>query len=190
VSEIGAAELSAQLLAFFGDRLKIYLRERGARYDLIDAIFALPMQDDLALIMRRVNALGGFLDAEAGANLLVGYRRAANILRAEEKKSSAEETTAFEDDYARSLLLEPEEWTLADLLDPQDGVPGWAEPILNEDFQAAMAALAKLRAPVDRFFDKVTVNTPEPELRLNRLRLLARLRRAVNEVADLSRVAG
>ena len=186
----GERELSAELLAFFADRLKIYLRERGARYDLIDAVFALPMQDDLALITRRVNALGALLDTEDGANLLVGYRRAANIVFAEAKKASAQEAAAFEDDYARSLLSEPEEWTLADLLDPQDSVPAWAKPILSEDFRAAMKALAQLRAPVDQFFDKVTVNAPDPALRLNRLRLLARLRRAVNEVADLSRVAG
>ncbi|MGA2638698.1 glycine--tRNA ligase subunit beta [Methylocella sp.] len=190
LSSEGEIELSEQLIAFFADRLKVYLRERGARHDLIDAVFALPDQDDLLLIVRRVDALGAFLETEDGANLLVGYRRAANILRAEEKKSSADEIAAFAQPYARDLFVQPEESALADLLEPPGGIPEWAEPIAKENFDGAMKALAKLRAPVDLFFEKVTVNAPEPELRLNRLRLLARLRRAVNEVADLSRVAG
>ncbi len=183
-------DVARQLLAFFGDRLKVYLRERGERHDLIDAVFALPMQDDLFLIVRRVKALGAFLDTEDGANLLAGYRRAANILRAEENKSSAEEKGAYLQAYEASRLVEPEERALADLLDPPDRLPEWAEPIRQERFEDAMKALAKLRAPVDLFFEKVTVNAPDADLRLNRLRLLARLRGAVNAVADLSRVAG
>jgi glycyl-tRNA synthetase beta chain len=183
-------DIEGLLLAFFVDRLKVYLRERGARYDLIDAVFALPDQDDLLLIVRRVDALGAFLETEDGANLLVGYRRSANIVFAEAKKASLEEARSFEDDYERAQLVEHEECALADVLDPRHGAPAWAAPIQSEDFEPAMRALAQLRAPVDRFFDKVTVNAPDPVLRLNRLRLLARLRRAVNEVADLSRVAG
>jgi glycyl-tRNA synthetase beta chain len=182
--------LARELLWFFGERLKIYLRERGARYDLIDAVFALVDQDDLLLIVRRVEALGAFLETADGANLLVGYRRAANIVFAEEKKASAEEAASYGHGYDRAQLVELDERALADVLDPQDGAPAWAAPIQNEDFEAAMSALAQLRAPVDRFFDKVTVNAPDPALRLNRLRLLTRLRRAVNEIADLSRVAG
>ncbi|VFU07605.1 Glycine--tRNA ligase beta subunit [Methylocella tundrae] len=191
-------EICAQLLAFFGDRLKIYLRERGARHDLIDAVFALPGQDDLLLIVRRVEALGGFLDTEDGVNLLAGYRRATNILRAEEKK---EAIGAFEGAPDRSLLQEPEEVALWDkigslaiearrhlrLAEERVGRPGFDD---QRPFEDAMAELSSLRAPVDAFFEKVTVNAPDPELRLNRLRLLARLRRAVNEVADLSRIAG
>jgi glycyl-tRNA synthetase beta chain len=196
-SETGEIGLCAQLLAFFGDRLKIYLRERGARHDLIDAVFALPEQDDLLLIVRRVEALGAFLDTEDGANLLAGYRRAANILRAEEKKDG---DGAFEGRVDHNLLQEPAEeilWGKIESLDTevrrhlelaqeQIGRPDFAG---ETPFEDAMEALSSLRAPVDSFFDEVTVNAPEPELRLNRLRLLARLRRAVNEVADLSRVA-
>lgn len=193
-----AAEISSQLLAFFGDRLKIYLRERGSRYDLIDAVFALPDQDDLLLIVRRVEALGSFLDTEDGANLLTGYRRAANILRAEEKK---EAVGAFEGLPDYNLLREPEEvalWNKIESLDVEVrrhlklaeervGLPGFEQ---QTPFEDAMEDLSSLRAPVDLFFEKVTVNAPDPKLRLNRLRLLARLRRAVNEVADLSRIAG
>ncbi len=189
---------ATELLGFFADRLKIYLRERGARHDLIDAVFSLPDQDDLLLIVRRVEALGAFLDTEDGANLLAGYRRAANILRAEEKKEGA---GAFEASPDHSLLQEPAEvllWERIESLDTevrrhlelaQERI-GRAESADETPFEDAMTDLSSLRAPVDAFFEKVTVNAPEPELRLNRLRLLARLRRAVNEVADLSRVAG
>jgi len=188
----------ADLVAFFADRLKVYLRERGARHDLIDAVFALPNQDDLLLIVRRVEALGAFLDTEDGANLLAGYRRATNIVRAEEKR---EGEGAFEGRVDHSLLQEPAEvrlWERIESLDvdvrrhlefAQERI-GRPEFSNETPFEDAMEALSSLRAPVDLFFEKVTVNAPEPELRLNRLRLLARLRRAVNEVADLSRVAG
>ncbi len=192
VSAQGASDgaLSGQLLAFLEDRLKVYMRERGARYDLIDAVFALPDQDDIVLIVRRVEALGAFLETEDGADLLSGYRRGANIVLAEQKKSSAEEAASFEEDFDRALLSEAEERTLAEAVAPEAAAPAWAGPIAKGDFVAAMKALAGLRAPVDAFFDKVTVNAPDPNLRLNRLRLLARLRRAVNEVADFSHIAG
>ncbi len=198
VSDIGDSQLASQLLAFFADRLKVYLRERGARHDLIDAVFALPNQDDLLLIVRRVEALGAFLDTEDGANLLAGYRRATNIVRAEEKK---EGEGAFEGRVDHSLLREPAEvvlWQKIESLDvdvrrhlefAQERI-GRPEFSNETPFEDAMEALSSLRAPIDLFFEKVTVNAPDPELRLNRLRLLARLRRAVNEVADLSRVAG
>lgn len=196
--DTGESQLAAQLLAFLADRLKVYLRERGARHDLIDAVFALPDQDDLLLVVRRVEALGAFLDTEDGANLLAGYRRAANILRAEEKK---EGEGAFEGRVDHNLLQEPAEeilWGKIESLDvdvrrhlqlaqERIGNPEFAN---ETPFVDAMADLSSLRAPVDLFFEQVTVNAPDPELRLNRLRLLARLRRAVNEVADLSRVAG
>ena len=161
-------------------------------------MFALPDQDDLLLIVRRVEALGAFLDTEDGANLLAGYRRATNIVRAEEKKESE---GAFEGQVDHSLLREPAEvvlWQKIESLDvdvrrhlalAQERI-GRPEFSNETPFEDAMEALSSLRAPVDLFFEKVTVNAPEPELRLNRLRLLARLRRAVNEVADLSRVAG
>jgi len=176
------------LLAFFADRLKVYLREEGARHDLIDAVFALPDQDDLLMIVRRVEALGRFLDTEDGANLLVGYRRAANILRAEEKK---EGEGAFENppDYA---LIEarglPEERALYDAMEAAEAAATRA--VAAEDFAGAMQALAELRPAVDAFFDKVTVNAEDPDLRANRLRLLNRLRRATLAVADFSHIAG
>ncbi len=186
------------LLGFLIDRLKVYLRERGARHDLIDAVFALPDQDDLLLIVRRVEALGAFLETEDGANLLVGYRRAANIVRDEEKKDGA---GAFDGPVEHGLLAEGAEvllWRKIESLDAdvrlhltlakeRIGRPEFAH---ETPFEDAMEDLSSLRAPVDRFFDEVTVNTSHPALRLNRLRLLARLRSAVNEVADLSRVAG
>ncbi len=173
------------LLAFFADRLKVYLREKGARHDLIDAVFALPGQDDLLMIVRRVEALGRLLDDEDGKNLLVGYRRAANILRAEEKKDGAD---AFAGRHDPALLALPAEKALADGLAAAGAAA--RERAAREDFEGAMRALAALRAPVDAFFLDVTVNDPDPEKRLNRLRLLNDLREAMHGVADFSRVAG
>jgi glycyl-tRNA synthetase beta chain len=177
-----------EILTFFADRLKVYLRETGARHDLIDAVFALGRQDDLLLIVRRVEALGHFLDAEEGANLLAGYRRAANILKAEEKKAEAEEAAAYAEAYAPELLSAEEEKVLALALGK--ATEEAAVSVAAEDFESAMRALAQLRAPVDAFFDKVTVNAEDPQLRLNRLRLLNGLRRAVHQVADFSKIAG
>jgi glycyl-tRNA synthetase beta chain len=175
----------SDLLAFFADRLKVYLREKGARHDLIDAVFALPGQDDLLMIVRRVEALGRLLDTEDGKNLLVGYRRAANILRAEEKKDGAE---AFAGKHIQITLAPPAERYLADVV----GSAGAAvrQHVASEDFEGAMRALATLRAPVDGFFLDVTVNDPDPQTRLNRLRLLNELREAMHAVADFSKVAG
>jgi glycyl-tRNA synthetase beta chain len=177
--------LVSDLLAFFADRLKVYLRERGARHDLIDAVFALPGQDDLLMIVRRVEALGRFLDTDDGKNLFAGYRRAANILRAEEKKDGAE---AFQAAHDAMLLALPAEKALAQTL----GVAARKarESVAAEDFESAMRALAQLRAPVDAFFADVTVNADDPALRLNRLRLLNELRAAVHAVADFSKIAG
>jgi glycyl-tRNA synthetase beta chain len=173
------------LLAFFADRLKVYLREKGARHDLIDAVFALPGQDDLLMIVRRVEALGRLLDTEDGKNLLMGYRRAANIVRAEEKKDGAE---TFVGKHDPALLALPAEKDLADVLAAADAAA--RERVAREDFEGAMRALATLRAPVDAFFLDVTVNAADPDLRLNRLRLLGELREAMHAVADFSKVAG
>jgi glycyl-tRNA synthetase beta chain len=177
--------IPVDLLAFFADRLKVYLRDQGARHDLIDAVFALPGQDDLLMIVRRVEALGKFLDTDDGKNLLAGYRRAANILRIEEKKDGA---GAFDGAPDRALIKQDEEHVLAEALHraTQDATAS----IAREDFEAAMRALSTLRAPVDSFFDKVTVNADDPQLRVNRLRLLNELRRAVHEVADFSKIVG
>ena len=173
------------LLAFFADRLKVYLRDKGARHDLIDAVFALPGQDDLLMIVMRVEALGRLLDSEDGQNLLVGYRRAANILRAEEKKDGA---GAFAGKHDPALLALPAEKDLADVLAAAGAAA--RERVAREDFEGAMRALAALRAPVDAFFLDVTVNADDPALRLNRLRLLNELREAMHAVADFSKVAG
>ncbi|HEY4848059.1 MAG TPA: glycine--tRNA ligase subunit beta [Methylocella sp.] len=198
VSVGGPDELFDQLMSFFSERLKVYLRERGARYDLIDAVFALSGQDDLLLIVSRVEALGHFLDTEDGTNVLAGYRRAANILRAEEKNDGP---SAFHGACDRLLLQEIAEkklWNViqsvsADtrhhlaLAEARIGRPEYAQ---QTPFEDAMECLSSLRPPVDDFFDKVTVNAGDPRLRRNRLRLLNELRRAMHAVADLSKVAG
>ncbi|MCW5695861.1 MAG: glycine--tRNA ligase subunit beta [Bauldia sp.] len=180
--------VAGDLLAFFADRLKVQLREQGARHDLVDAVFALgeggAPQDDLLLVVKRVEALGAFLDTEDGASLLAGYRRAANILRDEEKKSGAR----YDGPVEATLLVEPEEQALATALDA--AAREAAAAVAAEEFAAAMTALAALRAPVDAFFDKVLVNAPDAAVRENRLRLLNRLREATRTVADFSRVAG
>jgi glycyl-tRNA synthetase beta chain len=190
---LAAASFSSQtidtnakdLLAFFADRLKVYLREKGARHDLIDAVFALPGQDDLLMIVRRVEALGRLLDTEDGKNLLAGYRRAANILRAEEKKDGV---GAFVGKHDPALLALPAEKDLADVLAAAGAAA--RQHVAREDFEGAMRALATLRAPVDAFFLDVTVNAGDLALRLNRLRLLGELREAMHAVADFSKVAG
>lgn len=173
------------LLAFFADRLKVQLREQGARHDLVDAVFALGNQDDLVLITRRVEALGSFLESDDGANLLAGYRRAANILRAEEKKDGE---GAFDGPVDADLLTDPAESALFAAIETVSA--DVADAVGREDFAAAMARLATLRAPVDAFFDKVTVNADDPRLRDNRLKLLAKLRAATRTVADFSKIGG
>ena len=185
-------DLIQSVLGFFADRLKVYLRDKGARHDLIDAVFAAPgpggTNDDLLLIVRRVEALGAFLESDDGRNLLAGYRRAANILRAEEKKAGAAEAKSYAEPFASGKLALPEEKALAESLGI--AVADAERAIAAEDFAGAMRALSQLRAPVDAFFDKVTVNADDPALRLNRLRLLSALRDAVHQVADFSKIAG
>ena len=176
---------ASSLLFFLADRLKVYLRDKGARHDLIDAVFALPGQDDLVLVVRRVEALGSFLDGEDGRNLLAGYRRAANILKAEEKRDGA---GAFEGFHDAALFALSEERDLADVLARVSGEV--AERAGAEDFEGAMRSLSSLRSPVDAFFERVTVNAEDAALRLNRLRLLAALRRTMQAVADFGCVSG
>jgi glycyl-tRNA synthetase beta chain len=181
------AGLPADLLSFFADRLKVYLRDQGARHDLIDAVFALEGQDDLLMIVRRVEALGRFLDTEDGKNLLAGYRRAANILRIEEKKDGR----AYDEAPDLQIVNDQgqiEEKALAVVLDGAKREA--AAAVEAEDFEGAMRALSRLRQPVDAFFDKVTVNAEDPALRANRLRLLNSIREATRTVADFSRIEG
>ncbi|MCL8383224.1 glycine--tRNA ligase subunit beta [Xanthobacter aminoxidans] len=172
------------LLAFFADRLKVYLRDRGARHDLVDAVFALEGQDDLLLVVRRVEALAAFLATEDGRNLLAGYRRAVNILRIEEKKDGR----AFAGPTVAALLKEPAEERLADAIETVKARVSQA--VAAEDFEAAMTALSDLRQPVDAFFDAVTVNDPDPALRENRLKLLDEIRAATRGIADFDRIEG
>jgi glycyl-tRNA synthetase beta chain len=167
---------------FFADRIKIYLRDRGARHDLIDAVFGLSDRDDLVALVRRVEALGRFLDTEDGEHLLTGTKRAINILRIEEKKDNRK----YDQPPDPKLLKRPEEKALGKAVDEVEQAA--AAAVANEDFEAAMAAMALLRTPVDEFFDHVTVNTQEEKLRENRLRLLNRIRATTLTVADFSKI--
>ena len=180
----GEDEVAASLMAFFAERLKVYLRDKGARHDLIDAVFALPGQDDLALVVKRVDALGAFLKTDDGATLLAGVKRAANILAIEEKKDK----TSHAGTHDPKLLVEPAEKALAAAL---ASVRADTVAAINvENFTGAMNALAELRGPVDAFFDGVIVNAPDAAVRLNRLRLLSEIRATTLGVADFGRVAG
>jgi glycyl-tRNA synthetase beta chain len=216
---VGASALD--LLEFFIDRLKVYLRDKGARHDLIDAALGAvpltpeeisdgeaeetpssdpasqgrllppageggsPLQDDLLMITKKVEALDKFLATDDGKNLLAGYKRASNILKAEEKKDGPR---AYSHRHAPNLRIEHEEHKLAAAI--ARAREETAEKLEKEDFAGAMRSLAKLRAPVDAFFDKVTVNAENADLRLNRLRLLAELRRVMLGVADFGKIAG
>ena len=175
---------TSDLLSFFADRLKVQLREQGARHDLVDAVFALEGQDDLLMIVRRVEALGKFLDSDDGKNLLAGVKRASNILRIEEKKDGKSYNSAVDG----KLLVAPEEKALAAAVATAKAEASAA--VAKEDFAAAMTALAKLRPFVDAFFDKVTVNADDKEVRANRLTLLNEIREATRAVADFSRIEG
>ena len=173
---------AADLIDFFADRLKVHLRSEGARHDLIDAVFALDGQDDLVIIVQRVEALARFLDSDDGQNLLAGVRRASNILKIEEKRDGRR----YHGMPDKNLLVLGEEKVLASAIDRAEAQARVATG--NEDFEGAMRAIAKLRAPVDAFFDKVTVNAEDPSFRENRLRLLNRIRAATLAVGDFARV--
>ncbi|MEP6146000.1 MAG: glycine--tRNA ligase subunit beta, partial [Nisaea sp.] len=170
------------ILDFFADRLKVHLREGGVRHDLVSAVFALGGEDDLVRLLGRVTALQSVLSTDDGANLLAGVRRAGNIVRAEEKKDGAAHDGGTDD----SLLAQDEEKALSQALIVAEN--GADKALADEDFEAAMAALAGLRGPVDAFFDKVTVNVDDPALRRNRLALLARVGSAAHRIADFSNI--
>ncbi len=169
---------TTELLEFFADRLKVQQREAGVRHDLIDAVFALGGEDDLVRLLARVTALQAFVETGEGTNLLAGYKRAANILKKEKWDAVAASTGS----------VEAEEQALIDALD--EAQPKARAAVEAEDFTAAMAALASLRAPIDAFFDKVTVNADDAGVRARRLSLLARFRDAVHGVADFSKIEG
>ncbi|EEE47490.1 glycine--tRNA ligase subunit beta [Roseibium alexandrii] len=178
------AALVADLLSFFADRLKVHLKDEGMRHDLIDAVFALDGQDDLLMVVKRVEALQKFVSSDDGTNLAAGYKRAVNILKAEEKKDGTPVTGKPHADH----LSEQAEIDLAVAIDTARAEA--AEAVKSENFEGAMEALSKLRAPVDRFFEDILVNADDPALRMNRLQLLAEIRDATHVVADFSKVAG
>jgi len=178
------SNLVASLLGFMADRLKVALKEKGTRHDLIDAVFSLGDEDDLVRLVARVEALQAFLKTDDGANLLTGYKRAANILKIEEKKDKRE----YRGEPDAKALKDAEEKALAKAL--AEAKAGAAKALQAEDFAAAMSALAKLRAPVDRFFDKVTVNADDKALRENRLKLLSQIVDTAHQVADFSKIEG
>jgi glycyl-tRNA synthetase beta chain len=182
VQAVNPFELERNLLAFFADRLKVQLREQGARHDLVDAVFALEDQDDLLMVVRRVEALGKFLDTDDGKNLLAGTKRAANILRIEEKKDGK----AYDGMPDAKLYSLGEEKTLAKAIDQVKAEASAA--VAKEDFAVAMSAMAKLRPAVDAFFDKVKVNDDNAAVRENRLKLLNEIRVATRAVADFSKI--
>ena len=201
--EIRVNLLLKELLSFFADRLKVQQREAGVRHDLIDAVFALGGEDDLVRLLARVRALQGFVGTEDGANLLAGYKRAANILKKEGFVAPAQAGAALSPGEpgatnaaapasagatASGYTPEPAETALAAALDAAE--PAASAAIEREDFEAAMAALATLRAPIDAFFESVIVNDPEPAKRTARLGLLDRVRAAVHNVADFSKIEG
>jgi glycyl-tRNA synthetase beta chain len=170
------------LLSFFADRLKVQLRDQGARHDLVDAVFALGGQDDLLMVVRRVEALGKFLDTDDGKNLLAGVKRASNILAIEEKRDKR----SFDGAPDAALYSLEQEKTLAKSIDQVRAEASAA--VAKEDFASAMSAMAKLRPAVDAFFDKVKVNDDDPKVRENRLKLLNEIRAATRAVADFSRI--
>jgi glycyl-tRNA synthetase beta chain len=181
MSSFAAPGVVEQLLAFFADRLKVLLRDRGARHDLVDAVFALG-DDDLVRVVTRIEALSGFLNSDDGQNLLAGYKRAVNILNAESLKGGLPDGPPN-----RPQEGPAPETALFDALVLAD--PGVRAAVVKEDFSAALTLLAQLRAPVDRFFDEVLVNSPNPLERANRLRLLAGVRDTMSAVADFALVA-
>jgi glycyl-tRNA synthetase beta chain len=201
-----AEAVAGELLDFFADRLKVALREKGVRHDLIAAVFALGGEDDLVRLLARVDALGAFLASEDGANLLTAYKRASNIVRIEEKRDGL----GYDGPPAPDLFVQEEERILGRRLDEARQAASAA--LAEEDFSSAMAVLAQLRGPVDNFFDRVTVNVAEREpagrddvaqhlqggtqppqagaLRANRLRLLSQIRSTLGVVADFAKIEG
>lgn len=171
------------LMGFFADRLKVHLKEQGVRHDLIDAVFSLGDEDDLVRLLARVDALKGFVDSDDGANLLTAYKRAANILKIEEKKDGPHNGPVDS-----AALAQAEEKELQERL---AAVNAETKPLLEqEDFAGAMKVLSTLRGPVDAFFDQVTVNADDQALRANRLRLLASIRTLMGDIADFSKIEG
>jgi glycyl-tRNA synthetase beta chain len=187
---VATEAIASDVFQFTIDRLKVQLRDQGKRHDLVEAALreGAQLDDDLVRIVARVEALDAFLKTEAGANLLAGYKRAANILAAEEKKGKGLSDADVNAGLDAKLLKEAAEQALFAAL--EKALPAARAAVEKEDFAAAMQALADLRAPVDAFFDKVMVNADDAALRRNRLLLLARLVEATSAVADFSKIEG
>ncbi len=177
-------DVLADLLDFFADRLKVHLREQGVRHDLITAVFALGGEDDLVRLLTRVEALAGFLGTEDGSNLLVAYKRAANIVRIEEKKDKE----SYNGGANPKAFTQDEEEILYRALEKASASATAA--LQAENFTGAMAAMSDLRAPVDAFFDQVTVNSKDADVRANRLRILSEIGNTLHHVADFSKIEG
>ena len=184
VGKDGKGPACDDLLSFFADRLKAHLRGEGVRHDLVAAVFALGGEDDLVRLLARVEALQGFIESEDGANLLTAFRRAANILRIEEKKDGV----SYDEAPDAGGYVQDEEAALGRALEAASAAVATA--VEEEKFTGAMAALAALRGPVDEFFDEVTVNAEDADLRVNRLRLLSRIRSTMGLIADFSQIEG
>ncbi|MTH76488.1 glycine--tRNA ligase subunit beta [Paracoccus aestuariivivens] len=175
---------SGELLAFFHDRLKVYLRDQGVRHDIIDAVLAMPGNDDLVLLVNRAVALGEVLKTEDGTNLLQGLKRASNILTQAEEKDGVEYSFGADEKFAET----EQERALFAALDKAE--PAIREAVRLEDFPAAVQGIATLRAPIDAFFEAVQINTDNQIVRRNRLNLLSRIREAGRLIADLGRIEG
>ncbi len=171
---------AGEVIAFLVERLKVHLRERGIRHDLIAAAVAVGAEDDLVRLAARAEALQAFIDSEDGRNLLTAFRRAANIVAIEEKKDGRR----IDGHPVVGALVDPAEELLFEAL--EEAGRRISAALAAEDYAAAMSALAALRRPVDGFFEAVMVNVPEPDLRLNRLLLLGRIRSSLEQVADFS----
>ncbi|MGC1489275.1 MAG: DALR anticodon-binding domain-containing protein, partial [Albidovulum sp.] len=172
------------LLAFFHERLKVYLKDQGIRHDVIDACLAMPGNDDLTLLVKRAEALSATLKTDDGGNLLQGFKRANNILSAEEKKDGVEYSYGADVKFAE----DPAEEALFAALDAAEAAI--APAMKSEDFGQAMSAMAALRGPIDAFFGAVQVNADNPIIRRNRLNLLSRIRTICLSVADLAKIDG
>ena len=182
--ELGSEATKDTLLDFFADRLKVHLRDHGKRHDLVSAVFAAGSEDDLVRLLDRVDALELFLDGDDGANLLIAYRRAANILRIEEKKDGAR----YGSEADPSLFAEAQEYILHGHIAQARADADTA--LEHGSFVDAMSIMATLRDPVDAFFDHVTVNCDDPALRRNRLLMLSQIRATLDRVADFSKIEG
>ncbi len=182
--KVKPADVTAELLEFFSDRLKALLKAENVRHDLISAVFDGGSEDDMLRLVNRVAALTSFLATEDGENLLAAYRRAGNIVRIEEKNDNV----PYKGNPAKSLLEQEEERIL---LDRMNSIKSEIKKALKEDrFEAAMSVLATLRKPVDDFFDNVTVNCDNPDLRRNRLKLLSQMRDSFHDIANFDRIEG